>query len=121
MCTPSAAFSTQPVSVFLRARPKTNGRKPTPWTTPRTRIEQAVTSIAHADGTATALPANLHDDAIYDQNRYEALGTGKRFQPLPGGRIAIDVVFVEFDASPFEPLAHALRVLASRAAEQLVP
>src|SRR5277367_3820742 len=42
MSTPSSPFETHPASVFARASRNTNGRNPTPCTTPRTFIEHAL-------------------------------------------------------------------------------
>src|ERR1700683_5325458 len=91
--TPSSSFSTQPASVLAWARRNTNGRKPTPCTTPRTRISQALVIGSYPDPAAAAMPADLHHIAVLRQDRHGALSAGNGDHAGARVLVHIHVVF----------------------------
>src|SRR5580700_289808 len=108
--TPSSPFNTHPARVLAHARRYTKGRKPTPCTTPRTRMEQALATLHRLDHAGAALPSDLDDFIVFDQNGDAALALGNLLKAATRMGIGVDIVFHEIAALPFEPLPHFLRV-----------
>jgi hypothetical protein len=82
-------------------------------------MEQAlIPGLVFANNTAATLPADLNDLFIVDQHGHGPLPTRKGAHALARDWIYFDIVFNEFGAAPFEPLAHFLRVLAALRSEK---
>jgi hypothetical protein len=99
-------FKTKSQADFLKAlRPPCNIR----------RQLFLVLRIYHA---TAALPSDLNDLAIFDQQRDTALPWGQRGHALTSLSVSFDIVLNEVRAFPLQPFAHLLRVRAARCAEE---
>src|SRR5262245_37899666 len=113
--TPSPSLTTHPASPSVVASRNTNGRKPTPCTTPRIRNRRASTSAAETRAllltshlACSTAPADRHDPPVLHEDRHRA-GSGDRLETRACRRIALRVVLHEHPPLPLEMLAELRR------------
>src|SRR5436190_11262953 len=117
MWTPSPSFSTQPVSACARASRNTNGRNPTPCTTPRTLMRLA--TRLSADAAAASIPALPDDPSVLNEDGNRDVLADQIVKAPARHCIDFDVVLDERDLIPKQMFPHLGGVRATVGAVEL--